>query len=135
MEKYLETVKMLDLDAGQNSRGYGSFRFKGKTELAHRVSFFLTFNRWPTPCALHKCDNPLCVNPAHLFEGTIADNNKDKQIKGKARRLTEQDIILCNTLRHRCRVSATELAEIFKLSPSRICQITKLKNSSPVNRA
>lgn len=51
----------------------------------HRVAFLVKHGRWPMPCALHKCDTPACVNPDHIFEGTKADNNFDKETKGRAR--------------------------------------------------
>lgn len=38
-------------------------------------------------CVLHKCDNPKCVNPSHMFLGTRRDNNIDKANKGRAARL------------------------------------------------
>lgn len=51
---------------------------------AHRVSWFLHHGRWPDRCVLHRCDNPRCVNPDHLFEGTKADNVHDMHAKGRA---------------------------------------------------
>lgn len=54
-----------------------------KTLYAHRLSFFLHHHRWPLPgmVVLHTRDNRLCVNPAHLREGTQADNIHDAQTK------------------------------------------------------
>ena len=37
--------------------------------LTHRIAFLLEHGRWPTPCALHHCDNRPCVRWAHLFRG------------------------------------------------------------------
>ncbi len=50
---------------------------------AHRVAFFLAHGRWPHPEACHHCDNGLCVNDAHLFEGTQADNTADRHAKDR----------------------------------------------------
>lgn len=67
----------------KQSDGYGSTWIQGKSELAHRVAWFLIYGKWPTPCGLHKCDNPPCCNPDHLFEGTDQDNSNDKIRKGR----------------------------------------------------
>lgn len=65
--------------------GYGIFTIGHKTEYpAHRVSWVLYGNRIADDMQiLHKCDNPSCVNPAHLFIGTQLDNIRDMQNKNR----------------------------------------------------
>lgn len=64
-------------------QGYGKFKSFGES-LAHRVSFILNFGPLPEQaCVLHRCDNPPCVNPAHIFLGTRDINNKDRASKGR----------------------------------------------------
>jgi hypothetical protein len=70
--------------ACRNAAGYGETWLPGHgSQLAHRVAWLLEYGQWPQPCALHHCDNPACVRPSHLFEGTRRDNNDDKMRKGR----------------------------------------------------
>jgi hypothetical protein len=68
--------------------GYGRFTINGQARsvLAHRVAWKLS--QGPIPEGLHvchRCDNPPCCNPAHLFLGTDADNLRDCRNKGRSR--------------------------------------------------
>lgn len=73
-----------------NRRGYGQFRCKFlKKEnhiLAHRASWMLFRGPIGGDLVLHKCDNPKCVNPDHLFLGNYKDNTADMILKGRHRR-------------------------------------------------
>jgi hypothetical protein len=65
-------------------KGYGVLRFEGQNHLAHRAAWAVANGPIPTGlCVLHKCDNPKCINPDHLFLGTIADNCHDRHAKGR----------------------------------------------------
>src|SRR5262245_51840420 len=62
----------------RNQAGYGLVRVDGKTRLAHRVSFELANGPIPEGKIIcHKCDNPPCVRPDHLYAGTHQDNARD----------------------------------------------------------
>ena len=110
--------------------GYGRLRYADKMVRAHR--FFYEVHRGPIPDGLyvcHKCDNPSCVNPDHLFVGSAADNKADCCAKNRhaygARqgqsKLTEDDVreILA------AGESYPEIAKRFGVSSSLVCAIKK----------
>ncbi|MFW6121409.1 MAG: HNH endonuclease signature motif containing protein [Petrotogales bacterium] len=69
-----------------NRQNYGGIAVgNGKTKLVHRLAYELWIGEIPEGLFVcHYCDNPRCINPAHLFLGTNNDNIKDKIVKGRA---------------------------------------------------
>jgi len=74
-------------NAFKNKKGYGQIMYRDLGNVAaHRFSYLLfvgDFEQKKIIC--HKCDNPSCVNPNHLFVGTHGDNMRDKIKKGRAK--------------------------------------------------
>ena len=70
----------------KNKQGYGIFTIghTGKA-LAHRFAWQLEHGSAPMLHVLHKCDNPSCVRPEHLFLGTQRDNLADMWTKGRGK--------------------------------------------------
>lgn len=70
--------------ASKTSSGYGKIFVVGKLRAAHRVSYEMRHGAIPNGMrVLHRCDNPACINPDHLFLGSDADNVADMISKGR----------------------------------------------------
>ena len=72
-----------------NSRnGYGRLMWDHRLIMAHRLAYILTYGPItdPTMRVLHRCDNPPCINPDHLWLGTQLDNIADRVAKGRNKR-------------------------------------------------
>ena len=68
------------------SRGYGQFEINGRMYLSHRISYSTYVGPIPHGAhVLHKCDNPACVNPDHLYLGTHRENMRDMSRRGRGK--------------------------------------------------
>jgi len=130
-------------------QGYGRIRrgFKeGKTIQAHRAAYELFKGEIPLSMFVcHTCDNPSCVNPDHLFLGTIEENTEDMVRKGRAAKgidrpnvkLTESEVIEIREKYATGNYSQRQLGKIYDIGYTNIYSITKgktwghLKNQTP----
>lgn len=97
--------------------GYGRFYIGKKNLLAHRVAYAAYYKIDPGNLLVcHRCDNPSCVNPAHLWLGSNADNLADMKNKGRS---------------HSCR---GERGSRTVLTPSDVYQIRELVSSGLTHR-
>ena len=92
--------------AGRFATGYGAYWQAGRTLKAHRVAYELLIGSLGVgDFVLHHCDNPPCVNPAHLFVGTKKDNALDAVEKGRKylpspkRALTDEQVARIRAMR------------------------------------
>ena len=114
--------------------GYGRITINKKQYLAHRLSYEVHHGVIMDSklCVCHKCDNPLCVNPEHLFLGTRRDNNLDRTNKGRtfkgskvtSAKLVEQQVI---DIRNSTQ-SVTAIAKHYGISTSTVYAVKSRSN-------
>lgn len=76
----------------QTRSGHRQIWDRGRMRTVHRVAWEIANGTIPDGlCVLHRCDNPPCCNPAHLFLGTVQDNNADRDAKGRHVALKGED--------------------------------------------
>lgn len=131
---------MKRVDGKWKPLGYGMFKGAG----THRTSYRLTYGDIPKDMfVLHKCDNPGCVNPGHLFLGTPQDNMTDKKNKGRwtggrpsetmrgekntKAVLTEEDVRFVKSLKCKNSFTGHRLAYLFKVNYCAILSIWRGK--------
>lgn len=117
---------------GANFGRYGAFYFEKKTIGAHTYAYSRIHGEIPKGIFVcHRCDNPLCVNPDHLFLGTPKDNTKDMMSKGRGKwprgdrhhlaKLSEKDISEIRDLQRA--MSQSQIARHYGVSQSQISNI------------
>lgn len=141
-ERFWEKVNIADpnecweWNAYHTHDGYGVITVNGATQLAHRVAWMLSYGPIPEDlCSCHKCDNPPCCNPAHLFLSTQKGNVHDMLRKGRKShavgcpgekhpqsKLTEEQVIEIRAL-YRRGICQRRMAEQFGVSESSIHKI------------
>lgn len=122
---------------------YGRFKYKGKEDKAHRISWLITFGSIPSgKWVLHKCDNPKCVSIFHLFTGTPKENTHDAIKKGRRKypgptiplRGTESPISKLNDDKVRQIRAMYKPGEFGKWRIAKIFGVSKPAISAVINR-
>jgi hypothetical protein len=139
-DRFMEKINKTDngcweWTGAQTRGGYGHFRRfvdgKWKMYKAHRYSYeyFKGFlEKHLLVC--HRCDNPLCVNPEHLFKGTTKDNLDDMSKKGRrtfGRSIKHQwldwEVVKSIRTDYAKGISQAELSRLYKISKSQINRV------------
>lgn len=134
LKRYWDNVPVLsdeecwEWQGSRTTAGYGAIYYKGKLRYAHRLALEFKGEEIPDRYhACHKCDNPPCVNPNHLFVGSPKDNAQDKVSKGRHTfgekhpnaKLTNAEILKIRDMAENG-VFFSDIAKIFNVSDSHI---------------
>jgi hypothetical protein len=133
--RFWSKVKKADGDScwewtgARQKNGYGSFRLGDSNTSAHRASYII--NVGPVSADIfvcHKCDNPPCVRPDHLFLGTAEENNHDREQKGRSpdthkavpKKLTRQQVEEIKSMRSSTGWSYVKIGQRFGVSKTNV---------------
>lgn len=122
--------------AFRNWDGYGMMYFHGRDHRANRIAWMITFGDIPKGMNVcHKCDNPPCCNPNHLFLGTQLDNMSDCAKKGRnVAKLSESEVAEIKREYFSGRSSQVELARKYSVRGNIIFEIVTGKTWSWVEK-
>jgi len=122
-----------------NGLPYGRLYVNGKLMKAHRLSYIIAnglSSMWDGALVLHRCDNPRCVNPRHLYTGTQKDNTRDMIERGRKFRVTGENngravLTSADVKKIRAAYPGTRIAAIarqYGVKPATICAILTGRN-------
>lgn len=122
---------------GFDGKGYGRIYFEHKRRGAHRVVYELTYGKIQNELYVcHKCNNPICCNPKHLYLGTQKDNLKQMIEDGRSHvgekhglaKLTEEDVLKIRKMYSTGKYTLKTLGETFKTCFQNISDIINRKH-------
>jgi hypothetical protein len=120
----------------RDARGYGQTHYRGPPIRTHRLSWILHFGPIPDgEDVCHRCDNPPCVNPGHLFTGSAYDNVIDMRTKGRhgTAKITQE---IANEIRRRAEAETqTAIAADIGLSQAHVSDIVRGRSWGTTARA
>lgn len=137
-ERFIDKFRVGDgcwvWEGAKNNDGYGVMDFGGRRRAVHRLAWETFIGAIPAGmCVLHRCDNRPCLNPDHLFLGTRADNNADRDAK-------KRHVALAGPLNGWAKLSEAQVASIrehresgvaaarrYGVTPTQITKIRKGK--------
>lgn len=104
--------------------GYGSIGYDSKIKMVHRMAYEVYYGRSIKNLICHKCDNPPCFNPLHLYDGTYEQNTKD--VTERNRRPVGEDV-------SNARLTDGEVAQVIQMLDQG-ATVRAIANRFPVTR-
>ena len=125
---------------GKDPQGYGRIGINQKPYKCNRISYLIWNKKFPNNFACHTCDNPSCVNPLHLWDGTNYENVRDMVAKGRHKEghlqerasLTKEQVKEIidtyspdRTYKRKGEITFTEIAKLYGVNRKTIYRVLK----------